>query len=858
MKRDDRFEYKCCKCNCLMALWITVGVLSTLVAVLGVLGILLPDRTISVSQVCSAHADCPSTLCKAGVCTNGLCSFDVASGCCDTSADCNSVECYRGVCESNQCVMYVHPHHYPCDDSDTCTFNDRCEFGECRGQPVVCADRPCQLGMCSSGTCVYVNADPLTNCTDDNVCTLGDRCSFGSCESSSVLECGHLTEQCQLGSCHPNFGCTVSELEGTCDDGDACTQNDVCVSGKCQGTSKNCYDNNPCTRDFCHQGQCEHVNSFEGSCIHGCNSDADCEVFSPYYMCLDNSLCGDISSNAPLIRLSSLRVETNNCPVEYGRLEIRHYMDIVHDSNSYEHFDSSSFSSSSLGTSSSLSIVESSSVLIGDIVRSYFFVQSVCERLVPNCYQFLNQRYDYTFSVKKCQSITDSSSCFAQTNYTAHVPVSYDGCPYDSSLLVDPFPLLNVTSTGSSVSVRLESTWFEPQLSDVAICIPKPEHAECVANGQSSDCIKRGCFDNLDKTDLYVNLMINGTHSSATAQDYSFDPCYNHEYYEDTICNKASRCGKDGFDFSTNILTFNYLNRPLVVDVRYKLVSCTNGSTTSAHAAGPTTILPSANRANAMGWHELERHPEPLTHVVTTELQDLVYSSWYDMQKICPGIPELRGVDVKFDESLSSGVLASASRTMLLVDGVWQSAVLYGSYTGTTMIIRVNPNVPNGWFTGTGCDTGWRYDLRTVIKHELLHGLGISSSVRANSVGYMSGDKCYVTKIDSMMVANGLPLLDGCTLRYRDPLDHVYVGGTRIYTPLVYNPGSSFSHHWHSGLLSWKIQPMTCLDIGYHELNLLQSLGVQCNVTLLTSGARRLSPIWVLGCAVALLLSLAI
>ena len=36
-----------------------------------------------------------------------------------------------------------------------------------------------------------------------------------------------------------------------CDDGNACTVNDVCNNGKCSGIPFNCNDGDPCTLDSC-------------------------------------------------------------------------------------------------------------------------------------------------------------------------------------------------------------------------------------------------------------------------------------------------------------------------------------------------------------------------------------------------------------------------------------------------------------------------------------------------------------------------------------------------------------------------------------------------------------------------------
>ena len=102
----------------------------------------------------------------------------------------------------------------------------------------------------------------------------------------------------------------------------------------------------------------------------------------------------------------------------------------------------------------------------------------------------------------------------------------------------------------------------------------------------------------------------------------------------------------------------------------------------------------------------------------------------------------------------------------MLVDNTWKSSMSQNFY-GTDIEVHFNPNVPNGWYDGTNCDTGWRYDLRTVMRHELLHGAGLSSSIRHSasqtSVGYTSLGQCYPTFYDTRLESEGVPLVDGCT-----------------------------------------------------------------------------------------------
>ncbi|GMV42088.1 MAG: hypothetical protein AMXMBFR64_38040 [Myxococcales bacterium] len=59
--------------------------------------------------------------------------------------------------------------------------------------------------------------------------------------------------RCVDGQCHMASDCDplVAEPGAPCDDGSACTVDDVCVSGQCAGSPVVCDDGNPCTADSC-------------------------------------------------------------------------------------------------------------------------------------------------------------------------------------------------------------------------------------------------------------------------------------------------------------------------------------------------------------------------------------------------------------------------------------------------------------------------------------------------------------------------------------------------------------------------------------------------------------------------------
>lgn len=189
----------------------------------------------SDGNTCTLNDTCADGACGAGVeldCNdNHPCTVDS----CDPAAGC------------------VHePSDGPCDDGNACTEGDHCEGGACvfDGQQVcsdgdVCTDDGCDPVQ----GCVFtLNQAP---CDDGDICTLSDHCHLGSCISSSELTCND-GNMCTDDSCHPVSGCVFAAGEAACDDGNACTENDQCAGGWCVGGAPPmCDDANACTDDSC-------------------------------------------------------------------------------------------------------------------------------------------------------------------------------------------------------------------------------------------------------------------------------------------------------------------------------------------------------------------------------------------------------------------------------------------------------------------------------------------------------------------------------------------------------------------------------------------------------------------------------
>ncbi len=118
----------------------------------------------------------------------------------------------------------------------------------------------CEGGLgyvCNAEIPSYEICDGIDNDCDDvidnDICYDGNPCT---------------RDICVLGSA--NGDCNFAPRVGPCDDGDACTADEICnEDGMCSGSLVNCDDNNPCTTDSC--------NSTTG-CVNTMADGAPCET----------------------------------------------------------------------------------------------------------------------------------------------------------------------------------------------------------------------------------------------------------------------------------------------------------------------------------------------------------------------------------------------------------------------------------------------------------------------------------------------------------------------------------------------------------------------------------------------------
>ncbi len=181
--------------------------------------------------------------CDDGIpCTDDACSEPTRS-CVHTPIDsrCNdSNVCTTDSCNPGTgCVYTPVANGTSCADGNVCNGEETCQSGVCTlGTPLTCDDsNVCTTDSCNPGTgCVYTPVANGTSCADGNVCNGEETCQSGVCTLGTPLTCDD-SNVCTDDSCNPSVGCVHTPVPDatSCNDGDPCTINDMCVSGVCRG-----------------------------------------------------------------------------------------------------------------------------------------------------------------------------------------------------------------------------------------------------------------------------------------------------------------------------------------------------------------------------------------------------------------------------------------------------------------------------------------------------------------------------------------------------------------------------------------------------------------------------------------------
>lgn len=174
--------------------------------------------------------------CTSGeTCNNGKCdASQVGNKCqCQVKGDCAKWEdgnlCNGTlICKSNACVvdpttivLFDKAKNLVCDEA-----NDGANGG--------CATNKCNA---KTGKCEMTAKQYGSACSDGDACTAADMCVNGACKGLTPTPCDD-KNICTLDTCDKTKGCQYASSSLLCDDGDPCTDNDVCQTGQCLGTPK--------------------------------------------------------------------------------------------------------------------------------------------------------------------------------------------------------------------------------------------------------------------------------------------------------------------------------------------------------------------------------------------------------------------------------------------------------------------------------------------------------------------------------------------------------------------------------------------------------------------------------------------
>lgn len=251
---------------------------------------------------CEADADCENANCIAEVC---------CASACDAPDQCRVAA--EATCEDGATCVYANADDgTTCDDGNACTQNDACTEGACGGDALACDDgNVCTADSCDPQEgCVHDGSDITTaGCAPDDMCNMNYACAGnvrGDCVPADTVDCSALNGQCTQGVCDPaNGSCQAMAIsEGQqCNDSDVCTSGETCIGGSCQdGAATVCVDDgSPCTAEVCDaEAGCVSVPANEnGSCDDGnpctqtdaCNAEGACVGSNPRSCASETDAC---------------------------------------------------------------------------------------------------------------------------------------------------------------------------------------------------------------------------------------------------------------------------------------------------------------------------------------------------------------------------------------------------------------------------------------------------------------------------------------------------------------------------------------------------------------------------------------
>ena len=225
----------------------------------------------------------------------------------------DSVQCSPGgyITQTESCP-------YGCDEDTGACYACTPGTNECHGDDFVSCNSQgeiifsenctatidaCNAGSCQASGCAPAPVENGTACDDGKFCSLTSSCQNGICTQESVRTCDDGND-CTIDSCNEGLEACVfddSSTEGnSCQDGQFCTENTICVSGNCEGgDTVDCDDGNPCSVDSCNENLDTCVNDATAAENASCGDDLICCSGS----CIDSDedncgQCGNVCAEA--------------------------------------------------------------------------------------------------------------------------------------------------------------------------------------------------------------------------------------------------------------------------------------------------------------------------------------------------------------------------------------------------------------------------------------------------------------------------------------------------------------------------------------------------------------------------------
>ena len=165
------------------------------------------------------------------------------------------------------------------DDQDLGTLPDaKAEVTACEGDGGCVSDNPCLAGSCQDGFCKWEPADG--SCDDGDPCTEEDQCTDGAC-AGTARQCDDSLVCNGAESCDPETGECLAGNPPELDDGVECTVDECDEEGKKvvnTPTDELCDDGNPCTVAMCDAEMGCIMEFATGTCDDGdpCTDDDTC------------------------------------------------------------------------------------------------------------------------------------------------------------------------------------------------------------------------------------------------------------------------------------------------------------------------------------------------------------------------------------------------------------------------------------------------------------------------------------------------------------------------------------------------------------------------------------------------------